>query len=205
MPNWQNGHAGIVSFPSGAANSVNELVANQGSDLGGPVFANVQKCMVRWVVLCNGLYSSSSFDGEWHVGLGNPDGFGAMYGGALLSFAPGYPAAGLLAGYTPAYLTIQRLLHPSRLRRILGTILLSPGLPRQSNAIKYYAAVYGSPPNSRMLCPSTSLIQPSLHSGDATASTGCSLCMRNGFTSGRGIPVSALCCKGGLISYPIRP
>ena len=98
MPNWQNGHAGIVSFPSGAANSVNELVANQGSDLGGPVFANVQKCMVRWVVLCNGLYSSSSFDGEWHVGLGNPDGFGAMYGGALLSFAPGYPAAGLLAG-----------------------------------------------------------------------------------------------------------
>jgi hypothetical protein len=96
--NCQNGHAGIVSFPSGTTQSVNELVANQGSDLGGPVFANVQKCLVRWVVLCNGLYSSSSFDGEWYVGLGNPDGSGAMYGGALLSFAPGFPAIGLLAG-----------------------------------------------------------------------------------------------------------
>jgi hypothetical protein len=202
MPNWQNGHAGIVSFPSGAANSVNELVANQGSDLGGPVFANVQKCMVRWVVLCNGLYSSSSFDGEWHVGLGNPDGFGAMYGGALLSFAPGYPAAGLLAGL---YTSISNYTETPTSFTIAPNTWYDLIISWTPEAIKYYAAVYGSPPNSRMLCPSTSLIQPSLHSGDATASTGCSLCMRNGFTSGRGIPVSALCCKGGLISYPIRP
>jgi hypothetical protein len=43
-------------------------------------------------------FSSSSFDGEWYVGLGNPDGSGGMYGGALLSFAPGFSATGLLAG-----------------------------------------------------------------------------------------------------------
>jgi hypothetical protein len=87
MSNWQKDHPGIVSFPSGTTNSCNELIANAGSDLGWTDFTNVRKCPVRWVVSSNVLYSSSSLDGEWYVGIGNPDGGGARHGGALLSFA----------------------------------------------------------------------------------------------------------------------
>jgi hypothetical protein len=168
--NCQNGHAGIVSFPSGTTQSVNELVANQGSDLGGPVFANVQKCLVRWVVLCNGLYSSSSFDGEWYVGLGNPDGSGAMYGGALLSFAPGFPAIGLLAG---SYTGISNYTEtPTRFTIAPNTWydLIISWTPK---AIKYYAAVYGETP--KLIATNTTNIStipqfPRRHSAPAQAS-----------------------------------
>jgi hypothetical protein len=270
MSHWQNGHAGIVSFPSGTTNSVNELIANQGPGLVGPVFTNVQKCVVGFVVSCDALFSSRSFDGEWYVGIGNPDGSGAMYGGALLSFAPGFPAKGLLAG---SYTGISNYTETPTSFRIAPNTWYDFIVSWTPTAIKYYAAVYGAtptliatnttnistiaqyplagnnrygggtpsvslfidkvewlyqisgnnpmtrrfiqprkccscflPPNRfsrictislhspfdglmsklsfiiRTLCPSTSLIAASSSPKDATASTGCSVCIRNSST-----------------------
>ena len=143
MSNWQNGHAGIVSFPSGNTNSCNELIANQGSESAGPAFTNVQKCLVRWVVFCDGLYSSTSFDGEWYAGIGNPDGHGAMHGGALLSFAPGFPSTGLLAG---SYTGTSSYTETPTSFRIAPNTWYDLIISWTPTAIKYYAAVYGSTP-----------------------------------------------------------
>jgi hypothetical protein len=141
--NWQKGHAGIVPFPSGTTNSVNELIANQGSGLVGPGFTNVQKCVVRFVVSCDALFSSSLFDGEWYVGLGNPDGSGAMYGGALLSFAPGFPANGLLAG---SYTSTSNYTETPTSFKIVPNTWYDLIVCWTPTAIKYYAAVYGATP-----------------------------------------------------------
>jgi hypothetical protein len=143
VSNCQNGHTGIVSFPSGAAKGVNELIANQGSAFAAPDFGNVQKCVVRFVVSCDALFSSGSFDGEWYVGIGNPNGSGAMYGGALLNFAPGFPATGLLAGsYTSTSNCTET---PTRFTIAPNTWydLIVSWTP---TAIKYYGAVYGETP-----------------------------------------------------------
>jgi len=143
VSNWQNGHKGIVSFPSGAAKGVNELIANQGPGFVAPDFRNVQKCVVRFVVSCDALFSSSSFDGEWYVGLGNPDGSGAMYGGALLSFAPGFPATGLLAG---SYTSISNYTETPTRFTIAPNTWYDLIVSWTPTAIKYYGAVYGETP-----------------------------------------------------------
>jgi len=98
---------------------------------------------VRWVVSCNAVYASSSFDGEWYVGIGNPDGSGNMNGGALLSFAPGFSATGLLAG---SYTSISSRTYTHTPFTIARNTWYDFIISWTPTAIKYYAAVYGSTP-----------------------------------------------------------
>ena len=142
MSNRHNGHTGILSFASGTAVGVNELMGNHGA-LAGHDFTNVQKCVVRWVVSCSASYSPSSFDGEWYVGIGSPDGRGAMHGGALLSFAPGFPATGLLAG---SYTDISDITYTKTPFTISPNTWYDFIISWTPTAIKYFAAIHGAPP-----------------------------------------------------------
>jgi hypothetical protein len=54
-----------------------------------PLFSTLQKAIVRFVVKCDTLFESSSFNGEWYVGFANLSG-ATVFGGALLSYAPGF-------------------------------------------------------------------------------------------------------------------
>jgi len=139
----QSGRLGVVSFASGTKSSVDELIANRGVNLRGVDFGSVRKCVVRWIVSCDGTYSSRSFDGEWYVGIGNPDGTGNMNGGALLSFAPGFPANGLLAGSYTSTSSHTETETPFKIANNTWYDLVISWTP---TVIKYYAAVYGSTP-----------------------------------------------------------
>ena len=139
----QSGRLGVVSFPSGTKSNVDELIANREVNLRGVDFGSVRKCVVRWIISCDGTYSSRSFDGEWYVGIGNPDGTGNMNGGALLSFAPGFPAKGLLAGSYTSTSSHTETHTPFIIASNKWYDLVISWTP---TVIKYYAAVYGSTP-----------------------------------------------------------
>jgi len=139
----QSGRLGVVSFPSGTKSNVDELIANREVNLRGVDFGSLRKCVVRWIVSCDGTYSSRSFDGEWYVGIGNPDGKGNMNGGALLSFAPGFPAKGLLAGSYTSTSSHTETDTPFMIANNTWYDLVISWTP---TVIKYYAAVYGSTP-----------------------------------------------------------
>jgi hypothetical protein len=141
------GHHGIISIPTGTATSVNELIGNQVCAGLSPSFSGINKCVARFVVSCDVLYAGSGgFDGEWFMGIANPDGTGNVYAGAMLSFAPGFPghpSSELLAGSytsqtnhteTPTSFTISANTWYDLI------ISWTPGV------IKYYAAVYGQTP-----------------------------------------------------------
>jgi hypothetical protein len=144
---WQPGHQGIISIPTGVTTSVNELIGNQVCASPSARFSGINKCVARFVVSCNALYTGSrGFDGEWFVGIGNPDGTGNVYAGAMLSFAPGFPdhpSTELLAGsYTSR---INHTETPTNFRIAANTWydLIISWTP---TVIKYYAAVYGQTP-----------------------------------------------------------
>jgi hypothetical protein len=51
-------------------------------------FSGVDKCVARFVVSCDALFTGNGgFDGEWYIGIANPDGAGNVYAGAMLSLA----------------------------------------------------------------------------------------------------------------------
>jgi hypothetical protein len=144
---WQPGHQGIVSIPTGTTTSVNELIGKQVSTGPSVGFRGITKCVARFVVSCDALFTASGgFDGEWYLGIANPDGTGNVYAGALLSFAPGFdghPSKELLAGsYTSQGSHTET---PTNFRIAPNTWydLIISWTP---TVIKYYAAVYGQIP-----------------------------------------------------------
>src|SRR5271165_3458798 len=77
------GHQGIISIPTGTTTSVNELIGNQVCAGPSANFSGISKCVARFVVSCDALYAGSGgFDGEWFMGIANPDGKGNVYAGA---------------------------------------------------------------------------------------------------------------------------
>jgi hypothetical protein len=145
----KNAHAGILSFGSGATSSINELMANREPGQAGSDFTNVKKCLVRFVVSCDSVFSANSFDGEWYVGLGNPDGSGAVYGGALLNFAPGFRTKGLMAGLyllAGSYTSVSKITYTPTPFEITSNTWYDLIISWTPTAIKYYAAVYGETP-----------------------------------------------------------
>jgi hypothetical protein len=144
---WRPEHHGIISIPVGTTTSINELIGSQVCANASAGFSGTDKCIARFVVSCDALFTGTGgFDGEWYVGIGNPDGTGNVYAGAMLSFAPGFPehpSSQLLAGSytsqtsrteTPTNFTIS----PNTWYDLI--ISWTPGV------IKYYAAVYGQTP-----------------------------------------------------------
>lgn len=141
------GHQGILTIRTGTAASVNELIGSQVCASPSPNFPGVNKCIARFVVSCDALFTGSGgFDGEWYMGIANPDGTGNVYAGAMLSLAPGFPdhpSTELLAGsYT------SRTSHtetPTNFKIAPNTWydLIISWTP---TVIKYYAAVYGQTP-----------------------------------------------------------
>jgi len=110
LANWQTNHPGIITFPSGTGGSLNQIVGNMGIPINNvppPVFSTLEKAVVRFVVMCDALFDSNSFNGEWYVGFAFPTGAN-VFGGALLSYAPGFtwfgpggvptPTPGLVCG-----------------------------------------------------------------------------------------------------------
>jgi hypothetical protein len=84
----QVGHQGIVSIQTGTATSVNELIGAQVCASPSASFSGVDKCVARFVVSCDALFTGNGgFDGEWYIGIANPDGAGNVYAGAMLSLA----------------------------------------------------------------------------------------------------------------------
>lgn len=144
---WQLGHHGILSIPTGTMTGVSELIGDRVCGRSSASFAAVDTCVARFVVSCDALFAGSSgFDGEWFVGIGNPDGTGNVYAGALLNFAPGFtdrPSSELLAGsyisrFSRAYSPTNFIIAANR-----WYDLIISWTPR---VIKYYAAVYGQTP-----------------------------------------------------------
>jgi hypothetical protein len=143
----QLGHQGIVTIRTENATSVNELIGTQVCASPSGSFSGINKCVARFVVCCDALFTGTGgFDGEWYIGIANPDGTGNVHAGALLSLAPGFPdhpSTELLAGsYTSQ---ISHTETPTKFRIAANTWydLIISWTP---TAIKYYAAVYGQTP-----------------------------------------------------------
>jgi hypothetical protein len=144
---WQPGHQGIIAIPTGTMTSVNELVGPQVCTGPSASFSGITKCVARFVVSCDALFTASGgFDGEWYVGIANPDGTGNVYAGAMLSFAPGFderPSAELLAG---SYTSQSSHTETPTNFRIAPNIWYDLIISWTPTVIKYYAAVYGQIP-----------------------------------------------------------
>jgi hypothetical protein len=76
-----------------------------------------------------------------------------MYGGALLSFAPGFPANGLLAG---SYTSTSNYTETPTSFKIAPNTWYDLIISWTPTAIKYYGAVYGEPP--RLIATNTTNI-----------------------------------------------
>ena len=143
---WQTGHQGIITFPTGITPSINELVGNQVVARPTGSFPGTSKCVVRFVIKCDALFMGSGFDGEWFMGIADPDGKGNVYAGAMLSFAPGFPevaSRGLLAGsYTSQ---INHTETPTNFT-IAPNTWYDLVISWTPTVIKYYAATYGQTP-----------------------------------------------------------
>lgn len=144
---WQPGHQGIISIPSGVTASVNELIGNQVCASPSPRFSGIDKCVVRFVVSCDALYTGSrGFDGEWYMGIANPDGTGNVHAGAMLSFAPGFVPGGntgLLAG---SYTSQRSHTETPTNFTIAANTWYDLVISWTPSVIKYYAALYGQTP-----------------------------------------------------------
>lgn len=143
----QPGHQGIISIPTGTKTSVNELIGQQVCVGPSATFPGVTKCVVRFVVCCDKLFTAKGgFDGEWYVGIANPDGTGNVYAGAMLSFAPGfdpYPSSKLLAGSYTSQSSNTETPTNFKIEQNTWYDLIIAWTPK---VIKYYAAVYGQTP-----------------------------------------------------------
>jgi hypothetical protein len=140
-------HPGILSIPTGTTIGINELIGSQVCAKPTPNFSGIDKCVVRFVVSCDALFTGSDgFDGEWYIGIADPDGRGNVHAGAMLNFAPGFTdnrSTELLAGsYTSQHdRTYERTgfkIEPKTWYDLI--ISWTP------TVIKYYAAVYGESP-----------------------------------------------------------
>jgi hypothetical protein len=144
---WQPGHQGIISIPTGTTTSVNELIGTQVCAGPSASFPGITKCVARFVVSCDTLFTANGgFDGEWYVGIANPDGTGNVYAGAMLSFAPGFdehPSAELLAG---SYTSQNSHTETPTNFRIAPNVWYDLIICWTPTVIKYYAAVYGQIP-----------------------------------------------------------
>jgi hypothetical protein len=143
----QPGHQGVISIPTGTTTSVNELIGTQVCAGPSASFPGITKCVARFVVSCDTLFTANGgFDGEWYVGIANPDGTGNVYAGAMLSFAPGYdehPSAELLAG---SYTSQSSHTETPTNFRIAPHMWYDLIIVLTPTVIKYYAAVYGQIP-----------------------------------------------------------
>lgn len=143
----QPGHQGIISIPSGTKTSVNELIGQQVCVGPSATFPGVTKCVARFVVCCDKLFTAKGgFDGEWYVGIANPDGTGNVHAGAMLSFAPGYddyPSSKLLAGSYTSQSSHTETPTNFKIEQNTWYDLIISWTPK---VIKYYAAVYGQTP-----------------------------------------------------------
>ena len=75
-----------ITIRTETATSVNELIGTQVCASPGASFSGINKCIARFVVSCDALFTGSGgFDGEWYMGIANPDGAGNVYAGAMLS------------------------------------------------------------------------------------------------------------------------
>jgi hypothetical protein len=144
---WRLGHHGTVSIPTGTTTSVNELIGNQVCASPSSSFSGINKCVTRFVVSCDELYTGSrGFSGEWFIGIGNPDGTGNVYAGAMLSFAPGFPdhpSTELLAG---SYTSQTNHTETPTNFTIAANTWYDLIISWTPTVIKYYAAVYGQTP-----------------------------------------------------------
>jgi hypothetical protein len=143
----QLGHQGILSIRTGTATSVNELIGTQVCASPSANFSGINKCVARFVVSCDALFTGSGgFDGEWYLGMANPDGKGNVYAGAMLSLAPGFPdhpSTELLAGSYTSQLSHTETPTNFRIEPNTWYDLIVSWTP---TVIKYYAAVYGQIP-----------------------------------------------------------
>jgi hypothetical protein len=140
-------HPGIISIPTGTTTGVSELIGSQVCANPTPNFSGIDKCVVRFVVSCNALFTGSDgFDGEWYVGIANPDGKGGVYAGAMLNFAPGFSdhrSTELLAG---SYSSENDRTYAPTSFRIEPNTWYDLIISWTPTVIKYYAAVYGQTP-----------------------------------------------------------
>jgi hypothetical protein len=143
----QPGHRGIISIPSGTKTSVNELIGQQVCVGPSATFPGVTKCVARFVVCCDKLFTAKGgLDGEWYVGIANPDGTGNVHAGAMLSFAPGfddYPSSKLLAGSYTSQSSHTETPTNFKIEQNTWYDLIISWTPK---VIEYYAAVYGQTP-----------------------------------------------------------
>ncbi len=159
LANWQTDHPGIITFPSGTAGSMSQIVGNMGAPVVGvppPLFSTLQKAVVRFVVMCDALFESESFNGEWYVGFANIAG-AEVFGGALLSYAPGFtwtgpggvptPTPGLVCGSYTGLSTDQITeTTATNFPAIVPNTWYDLIISWTPTAINYYGAVYGSTP-----------------------------------------------------------
>lgn len=160
LANWQTDHPGIITFPSGTGGgSISQIVGNMGAPIAGvppPVFSTLQKAVVRFVVMCDAVFASDSFNGEWYIGFANISG-GEVFGGALLSYAPGFtwtgpggvptPTPGLVCGsYTGLSIDEITETAATNFPAIVPNTWYDLIISWTPTAINYYGAVYGSTP-----------------------------------------------------------
>ena len=159
LATWQTDHPGIITFPSGTGGSLNQIVGNMGSPINSvppPLFSTLEKAVVRFVVICDALFDSNSFNGEWYVGFANVSG-SSVFGGALLSYAPGFtwtgpggvptPTPGLVCGsYTGQNISEITETTATNFPAIVPNTWYDLIISWTPTAINYYGAQYGTPP-----------------------------------------------------------
>ena len=157
LANWQTDHPGIVTFASGTGGSISQIVGNMGlpvDNVPPPVFSTLQKAVVRFVVMCDALFASDSFNGEWYVGFANISGSN-VFGGALLSYAPGFtwtgpggvptPTPGLVCGsYTGQSTSEITETTATNFPAIVPNTWYDLIISWTPTAINYYGSQYGS-------------------------------------------------------------
>jgi hypothetical protein len=144
---WQPGHQAILSIPTGTTTGVSELIGERVCGTPSATFSGIDKCVARFVVSCDALFTGSGgFDGEWYVGIGDPDGTGNVYAGAMLNFAPGFPghpSSELLAGsYTSRFSRTYTRTNFTIAANKWYDLIIS----WTPSVIKFYGAVYGQTP-----------------------------------------------------------
>jgi hypothetical protein len=147
FPPGQSGHQGVISISSGTTTGVNELIGKQVSTGPSSSFSGITKCVVRFVVSCDALFTATGgFDGEWYVGIASPDGTGNVYAGAMLSFAPGFdqhPSTQLLAG---SYTSQSSNTETPTTFSIAPNTWYDLTISWTPTVIRYYAAIHGQIP-----------------------------------------------------------